>query len=870
MRVPMPGAADRHGGLPHAGELFTDRESESQAFTSTLARFRRLLDQDSDVETARHNVLTFYGLGGIGKTALSERLEAWVNHDLPLVNGWGPPPATKVAATARIDLPGSGGSMDMTAALVALRAGAAKVRDRWPLFDLAFAAYWSAIRPGEPLPNIRGAGEYGDLVADTTAEVLKDLGSAVGSVVGTPIGLGVWGVRKIVGVLRRRHDMRLGVAAFDGFERFLLRCADEPSATESRPALACEIAGILAWELATQSPSPLLTVFVDTTERLALDPRRVAEGYLNRLVHGMPNVLFVLTGRDMLDWYDESRVDLPYRGRWSWPGLVPGTQEVPRQHLVGNLSPSDTRSVIERGRRQLGLPLGDDVVEELVKASAGLPQYLELARQVALSAKDAGDGRSVGIADVTGSLSSLVLRVLDDVPPDEQRAIRAACLFRVFDTNLIAAAADVDHGCAERAVTRPMIDRHEGDRFPYRMHDAVREAVRRTDHQVPGGWSERDWELAAARAAAAARLLHDAAKEREDNREVLDVVGIAIGLVCEQDTVLEPPSSGCYADWLAKAIVYCPAIQGLRSRVPASSRTGYGRHVLNFIAAKSLETPAEERLRLLRDTFHSDHPLRDAAGRHLGYALKTQHRWDDALATFEELVARAPTDLNRGQAPQTLNMARRFAAARDAAAGLPVQTLTARVREYAHGRPERYFAEIDEKIANLRRLGRQREYLEEMGDFLVRRAFFRADLGIDELDGYHDQVEVAGHMVGIRSALLARVLARRSDPADLAEALDRLRTLDMASEHSGSIGFRYAFAEFCDAAVAGDRDRLVALHDAVRALGVRTRSWIPIECFLESVSLPLPQVATQWFEPYEAVQQRWTGHLRRYLDRHSA
>ncbi|MFC4037322.1 hypothetical protein ACFO1B_02710 [Dactylosporangium siamense] len=866
MRVPLPSGNTDHGRLPHAGELFTDRESESQAFTSTLASFRQLLDQDVEVGVARHNVLTFYGLGGIGKTALSERLEAWVSDRLPPVHDWGPPPPTKVSATARIDLHGSSGRMDLPATLLALRAGAAKIRDRWPVFDLAFAAYWSAVRPGEPLPEIHGRREYADTVANTVSALLSDLGSAAGFIVGTPVGMGVWGIRKIIGMLRRRRDLRLGVEAFDGFEQFLVRCGDEPSPTESRPALACEIAATLSWELATMVPSPLLTVFIDTTERLALDPRRVSEGHLNRLVHSMPNVLFVMAGREMLDWYDESQVDLPYRGRWTWPGLVPGTQESPRQHLVGNLSPADTRQVIERGRRQLDLPMDDDVVEQLADASAGLPQYLELARQVAMSAKDAGDGRRVQVADVTGSLSSLVLRVLDDVPPDEQRAIRAACLFRVFDTTLIAAAADVDHGCADRAVARPMIDRHEG-RFPYRMHDAVREAVRRTDHQVPGGWSEQDWELAASRAAAAARVLHDAAKLREDTREVLDVIGIAIGLVCEQHTTLEKPEDSPYADWLTKAIVHGPALQGLRSRIPASSRTEYGRHVLNFISAKSLETPSEERVQALRDTFASEHPLRNIAGRHLGYAFKLQHRWDDALATFQELVARAPSAVNRAQIPQVLSMARRFVDARDAAAGLPSEVLITRVQEYAHGVPDRYFAEIDEKVTTLRQAGRQREYLEEMGDYLVRRAFFRGDLGVDELDGYHNQVELAGHMFGIRSALLARVLVRGADRVERAEALDRLRRLDMASEHGGTIGFRYAFAEFCDARLAGDRDRLVALREEVGGLAERTRPWIPVECFLDTAGLPVPAVPTQWFGTYEIVQQRWADHLQRYLAR---
>jgi hypothetical protein len=83
MRVPPPGSGARRGRFPHAGELFTDRESESQAFETALARFRQRMDSAEQIGVARHNVLTFYGMGGIGKTALSERLEAWVNHDLP-------------------------------------------------------------------------------------------------------------------------------------------------------------------------------------------------------------------------------------------------------------------------------------------------------------------------------------------------------------------------------------------------------------------------------------------------------------------------------------------------------------------------------------------------------------------------------------------------------------------------------------------------------------------------------------------------------------------------------------------------------------------------------------------------------------------
>ena len=585
MRVPPPGSSDRQSQNLQVGELFTDRESEAKAFSNALRSFRAYLDSDADAGDARRNLLVYYGLGGIGKTALSERLEKWTNRALPLINGWGPPPATQVKVTARIDLHGSAGQIDIATALITLRAGVSKLAPRWPVFDLALAAYLSALRPGEPLPKFSGRDELTEAVTGTLRDSLSDLGQVLEiAAAGTGAGLGVIAVRKLIGELQRRHDLRLGVDAYPGFEKFLLRCSNDPSPTEPRPDLACEIAELLSWELSKLAPCPLVAVFVDTTERLALDPRRVSEGYLNSLIHAMPNVLFVLTGRDMMDWYDESRVNLPNRGRRIWPNLVPGTDCEPRQHLLGRLSPADTRAVILRGRELLDLPMSDGVVEELIESSAGLPQYLELARQVAITIKGAGDGRQVEVADVTGSLGELVMRVLEDVPADEQRAIRAACLFRIFDTHLIAAAASVDHGCAERAVGRPMIDRYTDGRFPHRMHDAVREAIRSADHRVPGGWSEKDWQLAASRAVAAARELHDDAKEREDSREVLDALGIAITLVCEQDVTLDPSSSPSYRDWLSRAIVFSPSVQGLQSSVPGTSKTAYGQHVLDFIA----------------------------------------------------------------------------------------------------------------------------------------------------------------------------------------------------------------------------------------------------------------------------------------------
>lgn len=553
---------------------------------------------------------------------------------------------------------------------------------------------------------------------ETLTDAVGDLGSLTDLTgIGTGAGLGVRGVRRVVDVLRQRRVLHRAIGAYEGFEAFLPRCAEEPSPTEPRSDLACEIAGTLAWELAAISPCPLVVVFVDTTERFALDPRRVSEGHLNELVHRMPNVLFVLTGRDRTLWCDGSRTLLPRRGRHVWPGLVPGARGEPRQHLVGGLSSDDTRRLVRRARTGLDLPMDDEVVERLVTSSRGLPQHLEPARQVAVSIRDAGEGGRVGMDDVAGSLDALALRVLEDVPADEQRAVRAACLFRTFDVDLVAAAADVDHGCAERAVERPMVDRHGSSGATCRMHDAVREAIRRADHRRAGGWSERDREEASTRAGRAVRTRHDAAKQRDDHRGVLDAIGLAVTLACDQRTRLDPPTgTGTYEDWLSRAIVFAPSVEALGPRIPGTSRTPYGQHLLDFVASTSSTVPVGEREDLLHRVFDAENPVRVAAGRHLGYLLREQHRWDDALAVVGEVATLSPATVNRVQLPVTLSPARRFADARAAARDEPTVACVNLTGDYAHGRPERCLAGAGDRVGRLRAQGRQREHLEERGD----------------------------------------------------------------------------------------------------------------------------------------------------------
>jgi hypothetical protein len=76
-----------------AVDLFTDRRSESAVFADSLMRhLERMADGAASLAQPRQNVLTFYGMGGIGKTELSHRLERWLAGELIDLRDWDAPP----------------------------------------------------------------------------------------------------------------------------------------------------------------------------------------------------------------------------------------------------------------------------------------------------------------------------------------------------------------------------------------------------------------------------------------------------------------------------------------------------------------------------------------------------------------------------------------------------------------------------------------------------------------------------------------------------------------------------------------------------------------------------------------------------------
>ena len=87
-------------------------------------------------------MLVYYGVGGIGKTALSQETGAPVHRAAPR---W----ETERAAI-RFDFAESA-ALDVESYLLRLRAGLGHLAGRWPTVDIAFSVYWQRAHPCESL-----------------------------------------------------------------------------------------------------------------------------------------------------------------------------------------------------------------------------------------------------------------------------------------------------------------------------------------------------------------------------------------------------------------------------------------------------------------------------------------------------------------------------------------------------------------------------------------------------------------------------------------------------------------------------------------------------------------------------------------------
>lgn len=464
-----------------AQDVFTNRVSELEAFDAAVASMRLEDPRQAVVDTRapRRNVLSCYGMGGIGKTRLSQELERrWLDSE------------DESRRAFRTDF-AEGGASNLEGILVGLRATLGQYRPSWPAFDLAFSAYWERAHPGIPLQTMLNDSspvrrvardlEVGTQIQDAVEDLLDSPGGVLGIFVAGAKAIG----RSVAERIRERRVLE---------ECPLFRpVVDEPDPAKMRPYLAA----MLAWDIAAlKVADPLqLVVFFDTWERVQEHESRRGgvEDLLARVVHVMPNVLFVVTGRNRLRWSDpDLGATMQWGGPTSWPNLIPGAETEPRQHLVGDLSPQDAgRYLSQRLVKDGQAAIPADIRHTIVDAAEGLPLYLDLA--ATHFDEMVARGEEPTVEDFGHTLPEIVLRIMRDLDSDERSLLRAASLLHTFDEGLLRAGLPgVTDACLARFLQRAFIGRRQDTWLPYSLHETVRGAIRAGDVS-DDSWSEREW-----------------------------------------------------------------------------------------------------------------------------------------------------------------------------------------------------------------------------------------------------------------------------------------------------------------------------------------------------------------------------------------
>ncbi|WP_416566168.1 hypothetical protein [Nocardia testacea] len=451
-----------------------------------------------DVESPRRNVLMFYGVGGIGKTTLSQQISRALAGEEPWPVQWPHPvPALPKVSPLWIDLSRRNG-IDLETLILSLRVSVASMGHSMPAFDLAFRRYWDYNHPGESLEDyLKSRTIYNRFSASIPAQIDSILGD-VAQVLGLPGAVGALVGKGLTALIHALRDRGQGVKA--------LRCRRLADLLEAEPDIDAlsYYPHLLAWDLAnlpSKRPRPIPVVLLDTFEDVGDRTNRERERLIQRLIWLMPNALFILTGRNRLQW-DDPKLDseLDWVGPQCWPSLCASTDDDPRQHLVGYLSPADRDDYLVRRLTRGREALIPSAVRSTISArSDGLPLYLDLAVMRFLTLYQRR-GTVPTVEEFDYDFAALVSRTFRDLSTDERHVVRAVSLVDSFSVQIATRGAGLGQDSAAlRLVERPFIESEPTALWPYRLHSLVRSAVRDAEVSAEEAWSEGDWRRAASR-----------------------------------------------------------------------------------------------------------------------------------------------------------------------------------------------------------------------------------------------------------------------------------------------------------------------------------------------------------------------------------
>ncbi|MER7692855.1 ATP/GTP-binding protein [Streptomyces sp. NPDC097610] len=855
-----------------AQEAFTNRQAQWEAVAAAFTEHLRTVAAPSfdveDLEAPRTNVLVFHGIGGVGKTTLSRKVEAALTGGEHRPAQWGAPAwSGERVLPVRVDLARST-NIDFERIVLSVRLALAELGRPLPAFDLALRRYWEANHPGEPLEEYlrRGglASRVGQALPQQMQSALADvaqtllLPGTVGSAVGQVTGA-------LVGALRERRQT---VRALAGCARLadLLEAEPDLDALSYYPHL-------LAWELARLPkgkrvlPVVLLDTFEDTGDRT----RRDLERLIQRIVWLMPNAFFVITGRSRLQWADPGlQGQLDYTGPAAWPGLAapavppartagPGSRG--RQVLVGDFSPEDCDDYLARRLAHGGQPLISEPVRRVITGrSHGLPLYLDLSVMRFLELRRTG--HTPQPADFDHDFPALVSRTLSDLTPDERHVLRSVSLLDSFDVPLATRAAGMSHEApALRLTERPFVRENPFALWPFHLHGLVRSTIRTADDHTDDRWSPADWHQAAQRTLAALGEQWTAGTSRD--RRLL-VGCLRQGLAIARDYNLG-------LDWLTDAAwtyigdsvwepVTSPAPGAPAPGTPADALV----ELLSTLTRRQHEHRARtvSRLTAVLDAELLPADLQEMALYYRAKSLRDTGRAAPSRRDYQQVAdqgGRLAPAARRGLA-HAARLTGDFPTALAAAQNLGWEGRHQRVMGdlyWLQGQPERAAAAYLAGRTEAEQHGKAGEAAHNQALRAFAIALYAPDQATAEIDLAHQLptgLNLRATTINVRRAELIRDAG--SDSVD-----DQIATLRTELDIAGLASLAPAI-ELAGAFHHAVLDNHIALNATLTRLREQTSDedhayFVDIAHFMAGLPLPAEHTAPQWLDGEQATRERW-------------
>lgn len=387
---------------------FTNRDRHLQTFTNSLTN-----------QGDEHQVLVFHGIGGIGKSRLSQEFVRMLEGKSAKANTLGL--LTKSSAQGRrfwgrLDFENTH-LRNAPSALFALRSQLGhRYGFQFPAFDLAYESWWSKTHPqisisNSNLPFI----EQGDFLLECVDHVQKilDLGLDISGLSllqkVTQVGFHLW---KTVKEKRLKNSVAM------------LRGLTNLNAYDIEKRLPGFWAYDFKEEVCDRDRQAVL--FLDAYEALRNKTQGQAkqheiEAWVREWIAQLPDVLWVITGREKLTWKD-------FDPCWS---------KVISQHQVGDLDKQDILSLLDK------TGIGDEQIQEsIVSVTGRIPYEIDLAIDLFEEITARGETPTPEDFDrnnVSPNVHSRFFKYLDDA---EVAALEMLAVPRTWDQNLYRALED--------------------------------------------------------------------------------------------------------------------------------------------------------------------------------------------------------------------------------------------------------------------------------------------------------------------------------------------------------------------------------------------------------------------------------------------